>query len=144
MEPEVLPDGDHDLAQAQRITEKVLAFTYKALSDHHIFLEGTLLKPNMVTAGQSCPIKYTAEDIAKATVTTLSRTVPPAVPGNLLYPPGKTDITSTMRQSKTLSTIDKSGSKTARNSIFNCHLSLVGIKWQLKTLFLAIFSIYVR
>ena len=86
MEPEVLPDGDHDLAQAQRITEKVLAFTYKALSDHHIFLEGTLLKPNMVTAGQSCPIKYTAEDIAKATVTTLSRTVPPAVPGNFYYP----------------------------------------------------------
>ena len=107
MEPEVLPDGDHDLAQAQRITEKVLAFTYKALSDHHIFLEGTLLKPNMVTAGQSCSIKYTAEDIAKATVTTLSRTVPPAVPGNFFYPLGKTDITSNMRRSKTLSTIDR-------------------------------------
>ncbi len=36
----------------QRVTEKVLAATYKALSEHHIFLEGTLLKPNMVTAGK--------------------------------------------------------------------------------------------
>lgn len=54
---------------------------YKALSDHHVYLEGTLLKPNMVTPGQSCPKKYTPQDIAKATVTALQRTVPVAVPG---------------------------------------------------------------
>lgn len=49
VEPEVLPDGDHDLDRAQKVTETVLAATYKALNDHHVFLEGTLLKPNMVT-----------------------------------------------------------------------------------------------
>ncbi|WAR02869.1 ALF-like protein [Mya arenaria] len=81
VEPEVLPDGTHDLYTAQKVTEQVLAFQYKALADHHVFLEGTLLKPNMVTAGQSCTTKYTAQDIAKATVTALSRTVPPAVAG---------------------------------------------------------------
>ncbi|XP_052243797.1 fructose-bisphosphate aldolase-like [Dreissena polymorpha] len=81
VEPEVLPDGTHDLYTAQKVTEQVLAFTYKALADHHVFLEGTLLKPNMVTAGQSCTTKFTANDIAKATVTALSRTVPPAVTG---------------------------------------------------------------
>lgn len=54
---------------------------YKALSDHHVYLEGTLLKPNMVTAGHSCPIKYSSEEIAMATVTALRRTVPPAVTG---------------------------------------------------------------
>jgi len=81
VEPEVLPDGDHDLDRAQKVTEKVLAAVYKALSDHHVYLEGTLLKPNMVTAGQSCTTKYTAEDIARATVTALARGVPPAVPG---------------------------------------------------------------
>ncbi|KAL4223018.1 hypothetical protein ACF0H5_016496 [Mactra antiquata] len=81
VEPEVLPDGTHDLYIAQKVTEQVLAFTYKALADHHIFLEGTLLKPNMVTAGQSCSTKYSSADIAKATVLALSRTVPPAVPG---------------------------------------------------------------
>ena len=59
----------------------MLAFQYKALADHHIFLEGTLLKPNMVTAGQACSTKYTHEQIAIATVTALSRAVPPAVPG---------------------------------------------------------------
>lgn len=81
VEPEVLPDGDHDLDRAQKVTEAVLAAVYKALSDHHVYLEGTLLKPNMVTPGQSCTKKYAPEDIARATVTALQRTVPAAVPG---------------------------------------------------------------
>lgn len=41
----------------------------------------------MVTAGQSCPKKYTAEQNGKATVIALSRGVPAAVPGM------ETDIT---------------------------------------------------
>lgn len=81
VEPEILPDGDHDLKRCQYVTEKVLAAVYKALSDHHVYLEGTLLKPNMVTAGHSCSHKYSNQEIAMATVTALRRTVPPAVPG---------------------------------------------------------------
>ncbi|TRY74184.1 hypothetical protein DNTS_004353 [Danionella cerebrum] len=81
VEPEILPDGDHDLKRCQYVTEKVLAAVYKALSDHHVYLEGTLLKPNMVTAGHSCSYKFSPQEIAMATVTALRRTVPPAVPG---------------------------------------------------------------
>ena len=40
--------GDHDIERTQKVTEVVLAAVYKALNDHHVFLEGTLLKPNMV------------------------------------------------------------------------------------------------
>lgn len=40
--------GDHDLDRTQKVTETVLAAVYKALNDHHVYLEGTLLKPNMV------------------------------------------------------------------------------------------------
>ena len=39
------------LCRCAAVTEKVLAAVYKALSDHHVLLEGTLLKPNMVLAG---------------------------------------------------------------------------------------------
>ncbi|XP_012253567.1 fructose-bisphosphate aldolase isoform X1 [Athalia rosae] len=81
VEPEILPDGDHDLARCQQVTEQVLAAVYKALADHHVYLEGTLLKPNMVTPGQSCPKRASPQEIAAATVTALSRTVPPAVTG---------------------------------------------------------------
>jgi len=81
VEPEVLCDGDHSLDRCQKVTETVLAAVYKALNDHHVFLEGTLLKPNMVTCGQSCKTKYTPEQVAEATVTALQRTVPAAVAG---------------------------------------------------------------
>uniref|UniRef100_A0A8C5DGM1 Fructose-bisphosphate aldolase n=1 Tax=Gouania willdenowi TaxID=441366 RepID=A0A8C5DGM1_GOUWI len=81
VEPEILPDGTHDLQRCQYVTEKVLAAVYKALSDHHVYLEGTLLKPNMVTPGHSCTKKYTPQEIAMATVTALRRTVPASVPG---------------------------------------------------------------
>jgi len=96
VEPEVLPDGDHDLEVAQRVTEQVLAFQYKALADHHVFLEGTLLKPNMVTAGQSCPKKYTSQDIAAATVTALNRTVPAAVAGITFLSGGQSEEDATL------------------------------------------------
>ena len=62
-----------------------MAAVYKALSDHHVYLEGTLLKPNMVTAGHSCTQKFTPEEVGMATVTALRRTVPSAVPGKAFF-----------------------------------------------------------
>jgi fructose-bisphosphate aldolase class I len=53
----------------------------KAMLDHHLIIEGTLLKPNMVTPGANCPDRKTAEEIAWMTVRTLSRTIVPALPG---------------------------------------------------------------
>ncbi|KAL4224380.1 hypothetical protein ACF0H5_017833 [Mactra antiquata] len=96
VEPEVLCDGEHDLYTAQKVTEQVLAFTYKALSDHHVYLEGTLLKPNMVTAGQSCTQKYTPEQNARATVLALSRTVPAAMPGVVFLSGGQSEEDATL------------------------------------------------
>merc|ERR1719187_1226092 len=96
VEPEVLPDGEHSLEVAQKVTEQVLAFQYKALADHHVFLEGTLLKPNMVTAGQSCPKKYTSQDIAAATVPALNRTVPAAVAGITFLSGGQSEEDATL------------------------------------------------
>jgi len=91
VEPEILPDGDHDVERCQKVTEKVLAAVYKALSDHHVYLEGTLLKPNMVTSGQSCPNKSSPEENALATVTALQRTVPPAMPGVVFLSGGQSE-----------------------------------------------------
>uniref|UniRef100_A0A3Q3GRF3 Fructose-bisphosphate aldolase n=1 Tax=Kryptolebias marmoratus TaxID=37003 RepID=A0A3Q3GRF3_KRYMA len=69
------------LARYSSICQQVLAAVYKAMSDHHVYLEGSLLKPNMVTPGHSCSTKYSPEEVAMATVTAIRRTVPPAVPG---------------------------------------------------------------
>lgn len=55
VEPEVLTDGSHDIKKCAAVTETVLAAVYKALNDHHVLLEGTLLKPNMVAPGSDGP-----------------------------------------------------------------------------------------
>jgi len=80
VEPEILADGDHDIQASADITEKVLAATFKALADHHVLLEGCLLKPNMVTPGSDGP-KATNEEIGFMTVRTMMRTCPPALVG---------------------------------------------------------------
>merc|ERR1711976_172272 len=95
VEPEILQDGEHDLARCQYVTEKVLASQYKALSDHHVYIEGTLLKPNMVTPGQACPVRNTAEEIAEATVTAFQRTIPPAMPGVVFLSGGHSEMEAT-------------------------------------------------
>jgi fructose-bisphosphate aldolase class I len=81
VEPEVLMDGDFSIEVAAAVTEKVIAACYKALSDHHVMLEGTLLKPNMVRSGSDAKVQASASEIALATVRVLQHTVPCAVPG---------------------------------------------------------------
>jgi len=95
VEPEILIDGTHNLATSLRITERVLACVYKTLVDHHVYLEGTLLKPNMVTPGQSCSERATPEEVALATVTALRRTVPAAVPGVTFLSGGQSEQEAT-------------------------------------------------
>jgi fructose-bisphosphate aldolase class I len=81
VEPEVLMDGDFGVETAAVATEKVLAACFKALSDHHVLLEGILLKPNMVRSGSDAAVPATPDEIALATVRVLQHTVPCAVPG---------------------------------------------------------------
>ncbi|KAG5899591.1 hypothetical protein JTB14_022919 [Gonioctena quinquepunctata] len=96
VEPEIIPDGAHNLERCQKVTETVLSFVYKALADHNVFLEGTLLKPNMVTAGQSSSVKATPLEVAIATVTALQRNVPAAVPGICFLSGGQSEEEATI------------------------------------------------
>ena len=95
VEPEILTDGDHDLQACVDATERTLAAVYKALSDHHVYLEGTLLKPNMVLPGVDCTKKYTPEEVARATITTFQRHLPVAVPGVTFLSGGQSEIVAT-------------------------------------------------
>lgn len=96
VEPEILMDGDHDLSKAVYATELTLSAVYKKLMDHHVYLEGTLLKPNMVCPGIDCTTKYTPDQIAQATITVLRRTVPAAVPGITFLSGGQSEEEATV------------------------------------------------
>jgi len=95
VEPEILVDGSHSIEKCADVTERVLAACYKALNDQKVLLEGTLLKPNMVTPGSDAP-KVSAEEIAKFTVRALQRTVPPAVPGIVFLSGGQSEEEATL------------------------------------------------
>merc|ERR1712137_1536785 len=90
VEPEIVPNGNHDIYYCAQMTEKVLAAQFKALSDHHIYLEGCLLKPNMVKNGLKGP-KADHETVATLTVQALLRTVPPSMPG-IFFLSGETPL----------------------------------------------------
>ena len=81
VEPEVLMDGDHTLERCREVTEDVLRRVFDQLSTQKVVLEGMILKPNMVLPGLDCAKQETVDVVADATVKSLLRVVPAAVPG---------------------------------------------------------------
>jgi len=81
VEPEILMDGAHSLETTMEVQEKVLSAVYKALVDNGVYLEGTLLKPSMTVPGADCENKAGPKEVAAATIKTLEKAVPAAVPG---------------------------------------------------------------
>ena len=81
VEPEVLMDGSHTLAQCQAVTAEALHTVFEQLYKQHILLDGMLLKPNMILPGLDCSIQNNNEAIAEATIKLLLKAAPAAVPG---------------------------------------------------------------
>lgn len=81
VEPEVLMDGDHSIERCAEVTGDVLRRLFHQLATHHVDLEATILKPNMVLSGIGCTIQAAPEEVALATLGILRETVPPAIPG---------------------------------------------------------------
>ncbi len=82
VEPEVLVlEGNHSIERSREVTEIVLKDVFHYLKEFRIQLDGILLKPNMVLPGKENADQLSAEEIAKATVEVLQKTVSPEVPG---------------------------------------------------------------
>ncbi|MDF2703457.1 MAG: fructose-bisphosphate aldolase [Rubrobacteraceae bacterium] len=95
IEPEVLIDGDHSIERCYEVTEWTLHETFDEVHEHGVELSGLLLKPNMVISGKNSSEQAGVEQVARATVECLLRTVPPAVPGIVFLSGGQTDLQAT-------------------------------------------------
>lgn len=95
VEPEVLMDGDHSIERCYEVTEYGLKALYKALYDQGVELEGTILKPNMIIPGKTCPDQASVEEVADMTVQCLANCVPAAVPGIAFLSGGQSDEEAT-------------------------------------------------
>jgi fructose-bisphosphate aldolase, class I len=97
VEPEVLMDGDHDIASCEDATGRALHALYEQMSAHRVDLAGTLLKVNMVVPGKDAATQVDDTAIAEATLRTLTAHVPEEVPGIVFLSGGMTDEQATSR-----------------------------------------------
>merc|ERR1712176_1695716 len=100
VEPEVVPNGKHPISVCAAVTEKVLSAQFQSLHLHGVYLEGAVLKPNMVKNGLDGP-RASPEDIADLTVAALKRTVPSAMPG-IFFLSGDTPLDVDNEESATI------------------------------------------
>lgn len=95
IEPDISRDGDHDVKRSLAVNEFVLSTVYKALADYGVYLEGTVLKPTMVTSGNKAPAQAGPDTVAHLTLLALSRHVPASVPGIFFLSGGQTEEMAT-------------------------------------------------
>jgi len=99
VEPEVLMDGSHGIERCESVTNVVLDSVFSHLFAAGIYLEGMVLKPNMVIAGKKCAQQAAPEHVAEATVRTLKRQVPSAVAGIAFLSGGQSPTEATLHLS---------------------------------------------
>ena len=99
VEPEVLMDGGHTLERCEEVTNVVLDRVFSHLFAARVVLEGMVLKPNMVISGKKCAQKASPEQVAEATIRTLKRQVPSAVPGIAFLSGGQSPTEATLHLS---------------------------------------------
>jgi fructose-bisphosphate aldolase class I len=97
VEPEILMDGDHDLAACEDATGKTLEALYRQLAAHRVDLAGSLLKVNMIVPGKGNAVQDDDGAIAVATIRCLNAHVPAEVPGVVFLSGGMSDEQATSR-----------------------------------------------
>ena len=106
VEPEVLMDADNTIEICEDVTNRTLAAVFHELNLQRVLLEGMILKPNMVIAGKKCTVQADRKAVAAATMRTLKRHVPGAVPGIAFLSGGQSDEDATAH----LDEMNKAGS----------------------------------
>jgi fructose-bisphosphate aldolase, class I len=91
VEPEVLMDGVHSIDESYDVTTRVLNALFEALKRKNVYLEGVLLKPNMVLSGLMCPEQAAPKLVAQKTLDCFSKTVPSDVSGIVFLSGGQRD-----------------------------------------------------
>jgi len=100
VEPEVLMDGDHDLKRCADVTTRTLKSLFAELFDHQVYLDGLVLKINMILPGKKNDQKFSDEEVAKETLKIMESAVSVSIPGIVFLSGGQTPQESTSRLNK--------------------------------------------
>ena len=95
VEPEVLMDGEHSAEDCLNATSRALKSLFDFLDNYNVDITGTLLKPNMITAGSDSPDQISEDEVASLTLECLKKHVPDDLPGIAFLSGGQSDIKAT-------------------------------------------------
>lgn len=95
VEPEVLMDGDHNIARCEEVSEKTLTYVFEELQAARVAPEGIILKTNMVIPGKESGEKLSAQQIAEATIRLFKKVLPDGLPGQAFLSGGQSEIEAT-------------------------------------------------
>ncbi len=95
VEPEVLMDGDHSIEDCYGATSKCLESLFYFLSEAGVDVSGVILKPNMVTSGNSAKTQASIDEVAGATLECLKSHVPDELPAITFLSGGQSEIDAT-------------------------------------------------
>ncbi|HVF09082.1 MAG TPA: class I fructose-bisphosphate aldolase [Actinomycetota bacterium] len=97
VEPEILMDGDHDIAACEAATGRTLDSLYRSMAEARVDLPGSLLKVNMIVPGTGCATQDDDASVAEATIRCLTANVHDEVPGVVFLSGGMSDEQATSR-----------------------------------------------
>ena len=95
VEPEVLMDGEHSAKECYQKTSEVIKKCFEELILHKVDLQGIILKPNMILAGNKSKDQISNEEVAKLTLKCLKNSVPSEVPGIAFLSGGQSEKQAT-------------------------------------------------
>ena len=95
VEPEVLMDGNHSIETCHEVSQMTFTKVFEELDKQSIYLEGIVLKPNMIVSGMECSDQAVVEEVADRTVECLKATVPTDVPGCAFLSGGQSNENAT-------------------------------------------------
>jgi fructose-bisphosphate aldolase class I len=95
VEPEVLLEGSHSIAQAETETARTLQVIFEQLLAYRVDLRGTILKTSMVVPGGQSGQPMVPSQVATATVRVLHSVVPADVGGVVFLSGGQTPVQAT-------------------------------------------------
>lgn len=94
VEPEVLLDGDHNIAQAKDASTRILKALFEELKNVGAAVEGIIVKTSMVLPGKKSA-KASPGEIAGETVEVFNQVIPKELPGVVFLSGGQGDIEAT-------------------------------------------------
>ena len=94
VEPEVLMDGSHGIDDCFDVTSNTLNVVFDYLYKHDVYLEGILLKPNMVISGKNSNNRADKYQVAELSLKCFQNSVPSEVPGIIFLSGGQEDVES--------------------------------------------------